>query len=214
MHGKSIKPEHTSSSIDNRFLLHMSRVLFYFYHPCNISYFNFLIFTTRSRDFSRRHQRERCKSAPGTLTVPYPGRLHGSAPRYYNFVCTDDNPHPLPDPRKLLLACRRLASHAVKICNSSTFLWHPAHRPAARRAALARCSAGPWRILNFLEIEWGSWSRFAASASAARGNRVTDVVTSTCSIWLLSTRGAHSVRSVMTARRYLERRNNTRRSST
>lgn len=57
----------------------------------------------------------------------------------------------------------------------------------------------------------GSSPRFAASATAAR-ERVTSVVTSVCSIWLRQR--STLCASVMVARRYLERRDNTRRSST
>ena len=91
------KKIHIFSFFDNRFLLH---ILLY-YPQYNIGYFNFLIFITRSQDFSCRYRRERCESAPGILTVPFFSRLHGSTPRYYNFVCAD-NPHSLPNLRKLL----------------------------------------------------------------------------------------------------------------
>lgn len=179
VYGKYIKSEYISFFFNNWSFLHTSHVLFHFYSPCNISYFNFLIFITRSRDFSRQYRENAAKSAPGTLTVPVFGRLHDSAPKYYNFVCAGNNPHPLPDsaPTSPRAGDPRVTRSRFAI---PPLFCHPT--PPPMRRPTARC---PRRILNFLRnwMRRGSSPRFAAFATAAR-ERVTDVVTSACSIWL------------------------------
>lgn len=161
MQEKYIKFEYIFSSFNNRFL-HMSYVLFYFCYPLfQFSY----IHIAHPKFFPSESARKCSESTPGTLTVPFARRLHGSAPRYYNFVCTDDNSHPLSNPRKTSPRAGDSRVTRSRFAIPSLFC-HPTCHP------LTRCLGGVWRrILNFLEIECdGEVRRDSQLPRPRRGN--------------------------------------------